>query len=134
MSGGEPEKFEVSEPAEDRRIRLKRLAEAQKTGEALVRQRDTLRVEVEQLKTEKLQSNRSFVKERNAARTERGKQLRSHRELAAQVKRFEQDYESPETLKTQVGQIAPYVPWDPDVEREALLASYRINLPASSAP
>ena len=128
------EKFEVSEPAEDRRIRLKRLAEAQKTGEALVRQRDTLRVEVEQLKTEKLQSNRSFVKERNAARVERGKHLRSHRELAAQVKRFVQDYESPETLKTQVGQIAPYVPWDPDVEREALLASYRINLPASSVP
>ncbi len=130
----ERREVEVPEPAGVRLARLDRLGTAQKTGEELVRQGNAIRAEVQQLKTEKVQSNRNFVRGLTEVRTARSKQFRNQRELTAKVKQFEQDYHSPETLKARVSTIAPYVPWDPDVEREALIASYRITLPASSAP
>ncbi len=125
---------EVPEPSEKREARLGRLAEAQKNGEELVQKRKAMLAEVQQLKAEKVQTNRSFVEGLTEVRTARSKQFRNQRELTAKVKQFEQDFQSPKTLKARVGQIAPYVPWDPDVEREALITLYRITFPASSSP
>lgn len=130
----ERREVEVPEPAGVRLARLDRLGTAQKAGEELLRQGNAIRAEVQQLKAEKVQSNRSFVRGLTEVRTARSKQFRNQRELTAKVKQFEQDFQSPETLKARVSTIAPYVPWDPDVEREALVASYRITLPASSSP
>lgn len=130
----EKETVERPETPSEQSARQANLSRARAYGNVLLQRQAAASDELNSLKAERRTSNSDFQKSQAARRHDRGKQFRVQRDLAVKMKQLEQDYVSPEELQARVDTIAPYVPWDPDLEREALLASYRVTLPESLSP
>jgi hypothetical protein len=128
----EKELVERPENSSERNARLANLTSAQALGNQLLQRRETSATELNRLQMLLYKSNSDHQKAVAAFRTDRSLQMRLQRELAMKSKQVEQDYIAPAELKSRVGTIAPYVPWDVNVEREGLLASYKITLPEAT--
>lgn len=118
----------------ERNIRLQNLAAARSTSLEFQQNYSMLVTQLKQLKDDRAARTKTYASEMTELRKYRTQKYSARRELDLQLKRVQRDYESPETLKEKVGQIASYVPWDPDTECDGLLASYRLTSSATSMP
>jgi hypothetical protein len=124
-------RVERPETIGEQRAREQRRDAALASGQKLIAELENVTGNIQELKTERAITNKDYVSSLVDLRKSRTMQFRRQRELQTVHRQIEKDFQSLQTLRSQVGVIAPYVPWDPEVEKDALLQSYRISTTGS---